>query len=309
MTAGLTCLKCNRISGVERACGRRSPADPAPTREEAFMSTPVVGRRGGERQSPARWGRRGQAPPASDPGAAILELERERAHRRALEKQVAVLFQRRAEIQEEERRRISRDIHDHVGQQMTSLRMQLELLSKRCQGYPPLLEQVEKTQRVAQALDGELDSLVAELRPAVLPPAEFAVALSTLVHGWSARFGIAAQCAVLNEAARRLTPDAAANLYAITGEALHNVVKHSGATFVNVSLSRRGDRAVLLIEDDGRGFQASPKARNGRAFGLTTMRERAELAGGDFEIESAAGGTTVYVRVPFDCPDVGSVAG
>ncbi len=218
-----------------------------------------------------------------------------------LEEQIASLFQRREAIQQEERRRIARDVHDHLGQQMTALRMQLEALYTECASHPAMLDQIARTQRIAQGLDRDLDGLIAQLRPAA-PEGNFAADLSALVEGWSERFGIAAECAVSTDAARRLAKGAAPNLYAITQEALHNVIKHARATCVNVSLNRQDDRAVLLIEDDGRGFQKSRKLPSRSGFGLVTMRERAELAGGDFEIESSPRrGTTIYIRVPLDC--------
>ena len=268
------------------------------------MSRPVYGAPGAVRQwlvaDASHQARQENVP--SGPSLATPELERERARRRVLEEQIASLFQRREAIRHEERQRIARDVHDHLGQQMTALRMQLEALYTECASDPAMLDQIARTQRIAQGLDRDLDNLIAQLRPAALPEGDFAVALSALVEEWSARFGIAAECAVSTDAARRLAKSAAPNLYAITQEALHNVIKHARATCVNVSLNRQDDRAVLLIEDDGRGFQKSRKLPRRSGFGLVTMRERAELAGGEFEIESSPRrGTTIYIRVPLDC--------
>jgi signal transduction histidine kinase len=212
------------------------------------------------------------------------------------------LFQRCADIQDEERRRIGRDIHDRLGQQMTALRLQLELLYTQCESYPAAQGQIAKAQDLVHAVDRDLDELVARLRPAELGTNDFGVALSDLVERTSQQFGIAAECAVFGGAAQALSADVTANLYAITQEALHNIVKHARATSVSVSLSPSVDCAVLSIEDDGCGIQPVPRQCG---FGLATMRERAKLAGGDFEIESlASGGTTIYVRIPLDdqCP-------
>ena len=229
---------------------------------------------------------------------AVLDLQRERARRRVVDDQIAVLFRRRAAIQQEERSRIARDVHDHVGQQVTALRMQLELLSAQCESHPAVREQLRKTQHLAEALDRGLDALILQLRPATPPDAGFAAALSAFVSDWSEQFGIAAECETFGDAGRRLQPEAAAHLQAIVQEALHNVVKHARATSVNVSLTRRGDRAVLVVEDNGRGFTPSRHAGADAGFGLVTMRERAELAGGGLEVESSpGGGTTIYVRL------------
>ena len=164
-----------------------------------------------------------------------------------------------------------------------------------------MLDQITRTQTIARALDRDLDHLIAELRPAAPLEGEFGLGLSAVVKRWSEQSGIAAECAVSSEAARRLPDDTAPNLYAITHEALHNVAKHARATSVNVTLSQQEDCAVLLIEDDGRGFDPSVAGRRRTGFGLIIMQERAELAGGEFAIESSThGGTTVCVRVPLD---------
>jgi signal transduction histidine kinase len=235
----------------------------------------------------------------SDAGFPQRGVGGERARRHALEEQVAALFQRRTAIQENERRRIARDIHDHVGQQVTALRIHLQILNAHCQAQPTLLEEVAKLQALTEVLDRSLDGLIWQQRRDPLCRGTLDVALAAFVSAWSEQFGIAAECSVSTEAARHLPEDAAQNLSAIVQEALHNVVKHARATSVAVSVSRRGDRAVLLIEDDGKGFTPSAGSATGGRFGLLTMRERAELAGGEIEIESSPGhGTSIYVRIP-----------
>ena len=265
------------------------------------MNTPGVGQQGAIRRCSDRRRGHDRTDNAAEahPGLVTLELERERAQRRVLQQQVATLFQRCGDIRDEERRRIGRDIHDRVGQQMTALRMQLELLYTQCESYPAAQGLIGKAQDLVHAVDRDLDELVARLRPAALDTNDFGVALSNLVERTSQQFGIAAECAVFRGAAEALSGEVAANLYAITQEALHNIVKHARATSVAVSLSRSVDCAVLAIEDDGCGIQPTQDVPCRIGFGLATMRERAKLAGGDVEIESPSnGGTTIYVRVP-----------
>ena len=99
----------------------------------------------------------------------------------------------------------------------------------------------------------------------------------------------------------RLAADVETNLYRIAQEALHNVVKHAEARTVSVLLSRRDQHAMLVIEDDGRGFlpDAPPPLHGAAGFGLVSMRERATLVGGELEIDSTPGaGTSIFVRVP-----------
>jgi signal transduction histidine kinase len=236
-----------------------------------------------------------------NPERPYLELERERQRRRVLEERLALLVQSAADIQQDERRRIARDVHDHLGQQMTALRIQLELLYSQCTS-PSQLERIQKTQSVADSLDRGLDDLIRSLRSAPPPDVDLGDTLSRFVEGWSAQFGIAAECAVSPDGARRLPHGAALTLYAIAQEALHNVVKHARATSVRISVTRRDDGMVLQIEDDGCGFTSTYGGERASGFGLLSMSERAELAGGLTEITSTPGrGTTVTVFIPFTC--------
>lgn len=232
--------------------------------------------------------------------APYLELERERQRRCVLEERLALLVQSAADLQEEERRRIARDVHDHLGQQMTALRIQLEILYSQCTS-PSQLERIQKTQSVAEALDRGLDDLIRSLRSAHPRDVDLGDTVSMFVKGWSAQFGIAAECAVSPDGARCLSQVAALNLFAIAQEALHNVVKHARATSV-IAVTRRDDGMVLRIEDDGCGFNSTYGGARASGFGLLSMSQRAELAGGLIEITSARGcGTTVTVFVPFTC--------
>jgi signal transduction histidine kinase len=227
-------------------------------------------------------------------------LEREVGERRRAEQQIKALFGRLVSTQEEERRRIARDIHDQVGQQMTALRMHLEVLRTRTEDDPAMSDQVDRTQRLAEELDHCIDFLTWQLRPSTLDHLGLAASLQGLVRGWSERFGIVAEF-VSSAPDMRLGVDVETNLYRITQEALHNVVKHAQARSVSVMLTHRDQHAMLVIEDDGRGFDgmaiADPQGASG--FGLVSMRQRATLAGGELEIDSTPGaGTSIFVRVP-----------
>ena len=230
----------------------------------------------------------------------LNEQLEERVRERTAE--VRALFQRLVSAQEEERRRIARDIHDQVGQQMTALRMNLETLRSQAAGRTPLTEQAERTQRLAEELDQSIDFLTWQLRPAALDHLGLSAALQNLVTGWSERFGVAADLAVDAVEDVRLPRDVEANLYRIAQEALHNVAKHADATQVTVYLAQQDGHLVLLIEDNGRGFDArrtqSPD-NGGNSMGLMSMQERAALVGGQLHIESLADhGTSIYVRIP-----------
>lgn len=231
-----------------------------------------------------------------------LRTLNERLEERVRERtsEVRSLFERLVSAQEEERRRIARDIHDQVGQQMTALRMNLETLQSQAAGQRALVEQAERTQQLAEELDRSIDFLTWQLRPAALDHLGLSAALENLVTGWSERFAVTADFAVDGVQEVRLPRDVEANLYRITQEALHNIAKHARATQVTVHLMERHEHLVLIIEDNGRGFDPDrrPPPDSDGGMGLLNMRERAALMGGRLDVESIAGhGTTIYVRI------------
>lgn len=229
---------------------------------------------------------------------ANASLATEVAERRAAEAQIKALFERLVSAQEEERRRIARNIHDQLGQQMTALRMNLERLRMQS-GEPSTTAQAERTLRIAEELDRSIDFLTWELRPAALDHLGLTAALRDLVDGWSQRFHVAADCDVSGTQAR-LAPHVEANLYRLVQEALHNVFKHARASHARVRLAIGATELLLEVEDDGQGFDLAAVERDRPdCLGLVSMRERATLVGGDLAIRSTPGhGTVVAVRVP-----------
>jgi signal transduction histidine kinase len=194
--------------------------------------------------------------------------------------------------QEDERRRIARDLHDQLGQQLTALRLALDGLADRDGGgFDDRLRFVRDT---AQRLDGEVDFLARELRPASLDELGLAVALEQYVAEWSRHYGIEATC---HAHPLELDSELEVALYRIAQEALNNVVKHAHASRVEVLIEARADDLVLIIEDDGVGFK--PEEVAGRGLGLLGISERASIVQGSVEIESSPGqGATLFVRVP-----------
>lgn len=227
-------------------------------------------------------------------------LEQEVRERTAAESQIKALFRRLVSAQEDERRAIARDIHDHVGQQMTALRMNLEALQMRAASGRPVADQVERTQDVALELDRSVDFLAWQLRPAALDEIGLSAGLNELVGGWAQRFQIQAAYDESGMDGERLPAEVETNVYRLVQEALHNIVKHARATRATVTLSQLNDRVVLVIEDNGAGFDPDAAARTGdRRMGLVGMRERALLVGGEFEVQSSPGkGTALFLRFP-----------
>lgn len=225
-------------------------------------------------------------------------LRRELVDRRTIEERVRLLLSRLLSVQEEERRRIARDLHDDLGQQMTALHLKLQALHQTLAAGSAPAALLEQIQGFVKQLDDNLDLFTWELRPAALHHLGLPAALRDYVRLWSKNYRIAAEFQEANMPAGRFAPEVEANLFRIAQEALNNVHKHAQATSVGVLLTLRDGVLVLSIEDDGRGFDADA-ARPGTAIGLLGMNERAFLLNGTVEIESlAGGGTTVIVTVP-----------
>ena len=233
-------------------------------------------------------------------GATNRALDSEVQDRRDAEERIRRLLARMISAQEDERRRIARDLHDHIGQQLVGLRLKLDALQHLPETSATLLGKLNEAHAMIAQVDRDIDFFTWELRPAALDDLGLDAAIRNFVAEWSLTFGIAAEFHAEAWANTRLSPDCETNIYRITQEALNNVYKHAHATTVSVLLERRGDEAVVIIEDDGQGFEPdAPEPTDTHTLGLLGMRERAALCGGTIEFESApGGGTTVFVRVP-----------
>ncbi len=238
----------------------------------------------------------------------LTERKRAEAERARTELLARLVF-----AQEDERRRIAREMHDQFGEQLTALTYRISALKTASAAHPDLHVHVEALEAVAQRLDRDVDQLVWELRPTALDDLGLRAALANYVQDWSSRVGIPAELHTSGLLDARLSPDVETTLYRIAQEALTNVARHSRATRVEVILERRPEHVLLIVEDDGVGFDTvdattdatsdhkpagaeTARARGG--FGLGGMQERAALVGASIEIESAAGrGTTILVRM------------
>ncbi|HET7234313.1 MAG TPA: PAS domain S-box protein [Longimicrobium sp.] len=199
--------------------------------------------------------------------------------------------------EEDERRRISRELHDQMGQQVTGLLLGLKALERG--GAPP--GQIEALQRLADAIARDLQHLALELRPPALDSLGLAPALHDHLAEWSRRHGIACDFHAPEVMGERLPPEIEATVYRVVQEGLTNVLKHAGATRVGLVLERRRGVLSAILEDDGGGFDPGLLAHphKARRLGIRGMRERVALLGGTLQIESAPGnGTTLFVRIP-----------
>jgi two-component system sensor histidine kinase UhpB len=230
-------------------------------------------------------------------------LRQEIALRRHVEHDRERLFTRLVLAQEDERRRIARELHDQLGQQITALRMTLETLGALAAARPEFRTQIEALQELAKQLDQDVAFRVWELRPAALEGLGLAAALAEYAGNWSKRSGIRTELHVARPTGTKPTPEMETTLYRFAQEALNNVAKHARADRVDIVLDYGGDQASLIVEDNGIGFDPSRLQTPGQGFGLIGMRERAALAGAEFQIESARGrGTTLILRMPATTP-------
>ncbi|HYF90749.1 MAG TPA: sensor histidine kinase [Symbiobacteriaceae bacterium] len=207
---------------------------------------------------------------------------------RAKEQARTELLQKVLTAQEEERGRISRELHDEIGQALTGLIVGLKVLKGPTDA--------QRLRDVAAATLESVRRLSRDLRPAVLDDIGLVAALRRYTEDFSRLHGIEGTLQVVGHEETRLAPAVETTLYRVVQEALTNVARHSGARHFGVVLDLRGPVIQAIVEDDGRGFDpASPKA----GMGLASMTERTALVGGAVTIESRpGGGATVYVKVP-----------
>jgi two-component system sensor histidine kinase UhpB len=203
--------------------------------------------------------------------------------------------------QEEERRRLARDLHDEVNQALTAILLRLEALAQDSPGVN-VAEVTELKRLVNQAME-ELLNLARQLRPTALDDHGLMPAVETQLKRFSARTGVEGSLEVDGDP-DTLPEDVQTAVYRILQEALANVGRHAGATAVGVEIQADGGRLELRVRDDGAGFDPSALARRsngdgpGAGLGLSGMAERARLAGGELDVRSAPGsGTTVTLRI------------
>jgi two-component system sensor histidine kinase UhpB len=195
--------------------------------------------------------------------------------------------------QEEERRRVARDLHDEVNQALTALLLRLEAAAQHAP--PELKDEIDETKQLANQAMTELLDLARQLRPAALDDHGLSAALATQVREHDRR-GPARASLDLDQALSELPQEVELVIYRVAQEALANAARHSGAEHIDVSLGRIDSRAVLQVSDDGRGFAFADETKG---LGVSGMRERALLVDGSLVVDSRPGkGTIVRLEVP-----------
>jgi len=231
----------------------------------------------------------------------ILRLEKESAERyretAQARAELKALSGRLVEAQEGERRAISRELHDEVGQSLSALLLGLSNLAAAISqhGDSELSDQVRRLRKLAEASVGVVRNMALLLRPSMLDDLGLIPALQWQAREVSKRTGIIVNVASY-EVDDALPDEYKTSIYRVVQEALHNCEQHAQANHARIMVRQNEDALVLSIQDDGRGFQ--PQIEKG--MGILGMQERVTRLGGTFKVESQPGqGALIMVRLPF----------
>jgi len=254
-----------------------------------------LGARSGLTHGPGEFGRLAHA---FDAMAATVEIQTEELqHSR---EELRLLARRTEDEVERERQRISRTVHDELGQAITALKIDASWLEKRLgMKNPAVTERFAAIGRMLDHTSKTVRRIATELRPSVLDDLGLDAAVEWQVNEFCRRTGIAGDISLRIER-NGLEPAVTTALFRILQEALTNVARHAAATRVAVRLTETADRAVLEVRDDGRGLPASRQAAE-PSLGLLGMRERAQALGGQVVVQGVEPhGTLVRAEIPLD---------
>jgi len=215
------------------------------------------------------------------------------------------LLQHALTAQEEERKRIARELHDGTSQMLTGLALNIQaaLDVAEMNGIedPMIEERLNKAHSLAVQTSMEVTKLINDLRPTLLDSLGLAPAIQRYAQTWLEPKGI--NTSLRTQGHERLPQEVEVALFRITQEAVNNITKHSQARNVDIDLQCDGEKCVLRIQDDGKGFdveQITKVDKTGRGVGLFGMKERVTLVGGSCSVESQPGrGTTIVSEVPY----------
>lgn len=236
----------------------------------------------------------------------VIAIENARLYEQVQEKEEVRgrLLERVVAAQEEERKRLARDLHDQTGQRLTALAMGISSVDELLDRNPTLARQrLKELETLSEGAIDDLRQFVSDLRPALLDDLGLVAALRQIAKQIEEHGSVSVQYNVTGRR-RRMSSQIETVLYRIAQEALNNTVRHAKATEITIDLHFNDHAVVLTIQDNGRGFEPTsilkPQAQV-RAWGLLGMQERVGLVGGNFEIESAPGrGTRLVADIPLE---------
>lgn len=234
--------------------------------------------------------------------AEIRERRRAEENLENLLEQMRSLSVRMQRLREEERKAISREVHDELGQSLTAIKMDLTWMMRRIPSEEnPVRQRISSTIGLVDETVHTVRRIAAELRPGVLDDLGLAAAIEWQVQEFQTRAGITFQVRMPAEDIP-LDADRSTTLFRIFQEVLRNIVQHAKATEVQVRLMRSAGMVILEIRDNGKGISEEQIA-NPESLGLLGMRERLHVMGGHFAIHGEEGkGTTVVVQMPLEPP-------
>jgi PAS domain S-box-containing protein len=218
-----------------------------------------------------------------------------------------LILERTLSVQEEERRRIARELHDEAGQLLTALLVGLRTLEDARKLADVKVQGHRLREIASQAID-EVGRLARGLHPTVLDDHGLGVALSRYASEYTKTHNISVDLELEEIDSSNLSPSVQIALYRILQEALTNVARHSGAKTVNIRFTRSAEAVEVAVIDDGCGFDAEAVAVSSHRLGIQSMRERAALMGGTVSFLHKRKGTKMLVQVPLAGQDFQSLA-
>jgi signal transduction histidine kinase len=220
---------------------------------------------------------------------------------RHMQEQLRLLSRQLLTAQEEERKMISRELHDQIAQTLTGINIRLaSLKTESTLNNKGLQKKISSTQRLVEKSVDIVHRFARELRPTVLDDLGLIPALHSFMKSFTARTGVRVHLTAF-AAVEKLDTAKRTVLFRVAQEALTNVARHAHASRVEVSIQKLRGRVGMKIKDDGKSFNAERtlRANGGKRLGLLGMRERLEMVGGKFVVESSPGkGTTVQAQIP-----------
>ena len=232
--------------------------------------------------------------------------QRKRAEKELLTSrlQLRALTKHLLQAREEERAKISREIHDELGQVLATIQMGVSLLAKEYSDHHRLTARISVFEEMLEGAIKSVQRISSELRPLMLDILGLCEVLEWQSREFQKRTGIACKTSILMQKTE-FAQDLQTTLFRIFQEALTNIIRHSGATRVDVTLEKKQGRIVLIIMDNGRGISLQ-QLGSGQSLGITGMKERAYALGGRVKVcGTPLQGTAVIARIPLNPPAEG----
>ena len=243
--------------------------------------------------------------------ARTQELEQRNEDLLRATEELKILSGRLLQVQDEERRRIARDLHDSSGQLLTALGLDLSNIAEHAKSEkiqaitPHLMAQVQDSQKLVDMLHRELRTTTYLLHPPLLDEAGLFSAISWYVQGMTQRSGMGIEFDFPKDFGR-LSREMELLIFRLVQESTTNIHRHSGSKTANIQIQRLRETVAVKVEDHGKGISAEKLAAieaGSSGLGIRAMRERLRQFGGDLRIESGHSGTTVFATVPLQQPE------